>query len=70
VTSRKRKLTDLGKNDETAIALEVHEEICALRYENIDKRLESGSKRFARVEGMIIGIYVLIIGTQVISQVM
>ncbi len=70
MTSRKRKLTDLGKNDETAIALEVHEEICALRYENIDKRLESGSKRFARVEGMIIGIYVLIIGTQVISQVM
>ena len=70
MTSRKRKITDLGKNDETAIALEVHEEICALRYENIDKRLESGSKRFARVEGMIIGIYVLIIGTQVISQVM
>ncbi len=70
MTSRKRKITDLGKNDETAIALEVHEEICALRYENIEKRLESGSKRFARVEGMIIGIYVLIIGTQVISQVM
>ena len=70
MTSRKRKITDFGKNDETAIALEVHEEICALRYENIEKRLESGSKRFARVEGMIIGIYVLIIGTQVISQVM
>ena len=70
MTSRRRKITDLGKNDETAIALEVHEEICALRYENIEKRLESGSKRFARVEGMIIGIYVLIIGTQVISQVM
>ncbi len=67
MTSRKRKLTDLGKN--TALALESHENICAIRYENIEKRLESGSKRFARVEGMILGVYVLIIGSQVITQV-
>ncbi len=67
MTSRRRKITDLGKD--TAHSLELHEEICAFRYENIEKRLDSGSKRFARVEGMIIGIYVLIIGTQVISQV-
>ena len=55
---------------EVAIALDSHEQICAIRYENIEKRLESGSKRFARVEAMIIGVYVLIIGSQVVAQVL
>ena len=55
---------------DVAIALESHEQICAIRYENIEKRLESGSKRFARVEAMIIGVYVLIIGSQVVAQVL
>tara|TARA_Y100001937_G_scaffold56002_1_gene77007 strand:+ start:347 stop:541 length:195 start_codon:yes stop_codon:yes gene_type:complete len=38
-------------------ALELHEQICAIRYENLDKRLESGSKRFVRMEYMIWGLY-------------
>ena len=55
---------------DVAIALDSHEQICAIRYENIEKRLESGSKRVARVEAMIIGVYVLIIGSQVVAQVL
>ena len=55
---------------DVAIALDSHEQICAIRYENIEKRLESGSKRFARVEAMISGVYVLIIGSQVVAQVL
>mgnify|MGYP003327142335 FL=1 len=55
---------------DVAIALDSHEQICAIRYENIEKRLESGSKRFARVDAMIIGVYVLIIGSQVVAQVL
>ena len=55
---------------DVAIALDSNEQICAIRYENIEKRLESGSKRFARVEAMIIGVYVLIIGSQVVAQVL
>ena len=55
---------------DVAIALDSHEQICAIRYENIEKRLDSGSKRFARVEAMIIGVYVLIIGSQVVAQVL
>ena len=55
---------------DVAIALDSHEQICAIRYENIEKRLESSSKRFARVEAMIIGVYVLIIGSQVVAQVL
>jgi hypothetical protein len=50
--------------------LELHEQICALRYENIEKRLESGSKRFIRMELMILGLYATIIGTYVLEKVM
>ena len=64
-----RQAKNPTKSD-VAIALDSHEKICAIRYENIEKRLESGSKRFARVEAMIIGVYVLIIGSQVVAQVL
>ena len=45
--------------------LQQHEEICALRYESIEKRMESGSKRFIRMESMIWGLYVLIITSSI-----
>jgi len=38
-------------------ALELHEQICAIRYENLEKRLESGSSRFVRMEYLIWGLY-------------
>lgn len=47
--------------------IEQHEEICALRYKNIEARLESGSQRFVRLEAMIAGLYVLIIGSQILG---
>ena len=50
--------------------LELHEQICALRYENIEKRLDAGSKRFIRMELMILGLYATIIGTYVLEKVM
>ena len=53
----------------TASPLEQHEEICALRYQSIDNRLESGSKRFIRLEQMIWGLYILIIGSQIIGSI-
>ena len=41
---------------EKALAqIESHERECAVRYEGIEKRLESGSKRFDRLEMMIWG---------------
>ena len=60
--------TESLKTDVTK--LELHEQICALRYENIEKRLESGSKRFIRMELMILGLYATIIGTYVLEKVM
>ena len=50
--------------------IDPHEEICALRYKNIEARLDSGSKRFVRLESMIWGLYVLIIGSQVIGALL
>ncbi len=50
--------------------IDQHEEICALRYKNIEARLDSGSKRFIRLESMIWGLYVLIIGSQVIGALL
>ena len=47
--------------------LDQHEEICALRFKQIENRLESGSKRFVRMEQMIWGLYVLIIGSQILG---
>lgn len=36
--------------DATDARLQTHEEICALRYEAIQKSFESGSKRMSRIE--------------------
>lgn len=41
--------------------IEIHEAECALRYEAINARLDSGSQRFDKLERMIWGIYPLMI---------
>lgn len=38
-----------------------HERECAIRYENIEKRLEDGSKRFDKLESMIWAVYPFIV---------
>ena len=58
--------TESLKTDVTK--LELHEQICALRYENIEKRLEDGSKRFDRLELMLWGVYPFIVGALVVSR--
>jgi hypothetical protein len=55
------------QNPTNTSKLELHEQICALRYENIERRMESGSKRFIRMEQQIWGLYALIIATQLIG---
>ena len=55
------------KNPTDTSKLELHEQICALRYENIERRMESGSKRFIRLEQQIWGLYALIIAAQIIG---
>ena len=40
--------------------IETHEKECALRYENIEKRLEEGSEKFRRLENLLWGVYPLL----------
>lgn len=40
----------MNQIDATDAKLATHEEICALRYESIQKSFESGSKRMTRIE--------------------
>ena len=56
---------------ERAIAqIEAHEKECAIRYEGIERRLDSGSKRFDRLEMMIWGVYVTVIVAVALPQFM
>jgi hypothetical protein len=53
---------------EALIRLEGHEKECAIRYQNIEKRLDDGSERFRKSELMLWGIYPLIIGLFLIEK--
>jgi len=58
----------MATKKKTQTPLDQHEEICSIRYQNIEARLESGSKRFIRLEQMIWGLYALIITTQIVGS--
>jgi hypothetical protein len=53
---------------EALIRLEGHEKECAIRYQNIEKRLDEGSQRFRKSEMMLWGMYPLIIGLFLIEK--
>jgi hypothetical protein len=50
--------------------MESHEKECAIRYSNIEKRLEDGSKRFDKLEGLVWAIYPFIIITIIVERLM
>ena len=54
---------------EALIKLEAHEKECAVRYANIEKRLDEGSDKFKKVELMLWGIYPLIIGLFIMERI-
>lgn len=53
---------------EALIRLSGHEKECAIRYQNIEKRLDDGSERFRKSELMLWGMYPLIIGLFLIEK--
>ena len=56
-------------NLQEAIAkIESHERECSIRYANIEKRLESGSKRFDKLENMIWGVYPFIVVSVILAK--
>ena len=55
---------------ETIAGIEKHEAECNLKYAHIKKELDSGSKKFIRLENMIWGLYAVIItgGISIITK--
>jgi hypothetical protein len=48
--------------------INTHEELCLLRYDNIEKRLKAGTKRFDRLETMMWGIYPFMLGCLALAK--
>ena len=53
----------------TQMELEAHEKECAIRYANVQEKLESLDKRMWRLEAMIMGSTILVVA-MVVSVVM
>ena len=68
---KKRKKSVKNKvniHDDPLHKIEIHEKECAQRYKNIEERLESGAKRFDKLENMIWGVYPFIVISVVLAK--
>ena len=54
--------------NESMAKIAAHERECTIRYENIERRLEDGSKRFDRLEAMLWAVYPFIVGAIVLAE--
>ena len=63
----------MPSNKETITKLEAHERECAIRYGNIEQRLEKGDKKFDAMDTKftryIIGLYLLIIAASGLDRI-
>ena len=50
-------------------SIEAHERECAVRYQSIERRLDSGAAKFVRLEQMIYGLYALVLGSVVVPLI-
>ena len=57
-----------NKPTDSISLLEAHERECAIRFQFIEDRLDEGSAKFKRLEGIMWGIYPLIITTLLASR--
>lgn len=53
---------------DTLARIEKHEAQCLLRYESIERRLNDGTKRFDKLEKMILAIYPFILGAIALAK--
>ena len=51
----------MSTSEDSSHRIEMHEKECAIRYQNIEKRLDEGSAKFKRLEALIWGIYPVLI---------
>ena len=48
--------------------IRTHEKECAIRYQNIEKRLDEGSEKFKKLENMLWGVYPFMVGAIVLTK--
>ena len=58
----------MDEAQEALSEIKAHQRECAVRYENIEKRLNEGSEKFKRLEKLIWGVYPFMIVTIVASR--
>ena len=58
----------MDKAQEALSEINAHQRECAVRYENIGKRLDEGSAKFKRLEMLLWGVYPFMIVTIVASK--
>jgi len=58
----------MDEAQEALSEIKAHQRECAVRYENIEKRLDEGSEKFKRLERLIWGVYPFMIVTIVASR--
>ena len=58
----------MNEAQEAFSEIKAHQRECAVRYENIEKRLDEGSEKFKRLERLIWGVYPFMIVTIVASR--
>ena len=58
----------MNEAQEALSEIKEHQRECAVRYENIEQRLDEGSEKFKRLERLIWGVYPFMIVTIVASR--
>ena len=55
---------------EALAEIKAHQRECAIRYENIEKRLDEGSAKFKKLEMLLWGVYPLIVATMISAKLL
>ena len=58
----------MPKTEELIARLEGHEKECLVRYEMIQRQLDEGSKKFDKLERLVLSIYPFIIASIVVAE--
>lgn len=58
----------MTKTEELIARLEGHEKECLVRYEMIQRQLDEGSKKFDKLERLVLSIYPFIIASIVVAE--
>lgn len=58
----------MSKTEELLARLEGHEKECLVRYEMIQMQLDQGSKKFDKLEKLVLSIYPFIVASIVLAE--